>query len=208
MWTSLSSHDNLFSDMFKVALQREETWELTQIEFNDQDQTWHLFIDFTRGTTFAYPLYGAATPKKDWRHLDFWDWKTYMHARLPRVKCKACNKVTQVTVKWARALSYFNVLFEAWAMCLVAEMPVNAAAHELREHDSRMWRIFHHYVDKAMAELYQRRNGFRLIIRPQGATPLHYLVRGCGSQNGAICNRRYRHGIPWCNRQVLLSKFC
>lgn len=28
-------------------------------------------------------------------------------------------------------------------MRLMAEMPVNAAARELREHDARMWRIFH-----------------------------------------------------------------
>lgn len=39
------------------------------------------------------------------------------------------------------------------AMRLMAEMPVNAAAHELREYDTRMWRIFHHYVDKAMSDV-------------------------------------------------------
>ncbi|WP_251577853.1 transposase family protein [Paenibacillus sp. MER TA 81-3] len=48
-------------------------------------------------------------------------------------------------VKWARALSHFTWRFEAWAMRLMAVMPVNAAARELREHDTRMWRIFHHY---------------------------------------------------------------
>ncbi|MCM3338010.1 transposase family protein [Paenibacillus sp. MER TA 81-3] len=62
-------------------------------------------------------------------------------------------QVTQVPVKWARPLSHFTLLFEAWAMWLMAEMPVNAAARELREHDTRMWRIFHHYVNKAMADL-------------------------------------------------------
>ena len=36
---------------------------------------------------------------------------------------------------------------------LWAEMPVNAAARELREHDTRMWRIFHHYVNQAMEQL-------------------------------------------------------
>jgi transposase len=158
MWTSLSSNDNMISDMFKVALQVEEPWKLTHIDFDDKDQAWHLFIDFDRGATFACPLCGSAckaydAEKKQWRHLDFWDWKTYMHARLPRVKCKVCNKVTQVPVKWARHLSHFTLSFEAWAMRLMAEMPVNAAARELREHDTRMWRIFHHYVDKAMAEL-------------------------------------------------------
>jgi transposase len=158
MWTSMSSNDNMISDMFKMALQLEEPWKLTHIEFDDQDQAWHLFIDFERGAMFACPVCGTAckaydSEKKHWRHLDFWDWKTFMHARLPRVNCKLCNKITQVPVKWARPLSHFTLLFEAWAMRLMAEMPVNSAARELREHDTRMWRIFHHYVDKGMTEL-------------------------------------------------------
>ncbi|MCZ8514972.1 hypothetical protein O9H85_21620 [Paenibacillus filicis] len=36
MWTSMSSNDNMISDMFKVALQLEEPWKLTHIEFDDQ----------------------------------------------------------------------------------------------------------------------------------------------------------------------------
>jgi transposase len=158
MWTSVSSENNLISEMFKVALQLEEPWKLTHIEFDDQEQAWHLFIDFERGATFVCPLCGAAckaydAEKKYWRHLDFWDWKTYMHARVPRTDCKACNKVTLVPVKWSRPKSHFTYHFESWAMRLMAEMPVNAAARELREHDTRMWRIFHHYVEKAMSEL-------------------------------------------------------
>ncbi len=158
MWTSLSSNENLIMDMFKVALQLEEPWKLTHIEFDNQDQAWHLHLDFERGAVFACPLCGSESRAYDsdikhWRHLDFWDWKTFMHARMPRVKCTSCNKVTQVYAKWARPLSHFTLLFEAWAMRLMAEMPVNAAARELREHDTRMWRIFHYYVDKAMSEL-------------------------------------------------------
>jgi len=158
MWTSLSSNDNLIFEMFKVALQVEEPWQLKHIEFDDQDQAWHLFIDFERGSTFACPVCGAESKAYDaemkkWRHLDFWDWKTYMHARVPRTNCGACKKVTQVPVKWSRSQSRFTLHFEAWAMRLMAEMPVNAAARELREHDTRMWRIFHHYVEKAMSEL-------------------------------------------------------
>lgn len=38
-------------------------------------------------------------------------------------------------------------------MRLMIEIPVNAAAHELRGHDARMWLIFYHYVDKAIKEL-------------------------------------------------------
>lgn len=126
-----------------MALQLEKPWELTHIEFDDQDQDWHLHLDFKRGTVFACPQCGAEckgydSAIKHWRHLDFWDWKTFMHARMPRVKCTSCNKVTQVYAKWARPLSHFTLFFEAWAMRLMAEMPVNAAARELREHDTRV----------------------------------------------------------------------
>ncbi|WP_239004732.1 ISL3 family transposase [Paenibacillus tepidiphilus] len=76
-----------------------------------------------------------------------------MHVRVPRVRCHSCSKVTQVLVKWSRPAAHFTLAFESWAMQLMAEMPVNAAARELWEHDTRMWRIFHHYVDKAMASL-------------------------------------------------------
>jgi transposase len=158
MWTSLSSNDNLIMDMFNVALQLEEPWKLTHIEFDDKEQAWHLHLDFERGAVFTCPQCSAGCKAYDsgikhWRHLDFWDWKTFMHARMPRVKCTSCNKVTQVYAKWARPLSHFTLMFEAWAMRLMSEMPVNAAARELREHDTRMWRIFHYYVDKAMSEL-------------------------------------------------------
>lgn len=39
------------------------------------------------------------------------------------------------------------------AMCLIAELPVNAAARKLREHDTSMRTIFHQYVDQTMAGL-------------------------------------------------------
>jgi hypothetical protein len=55
MWTSLSSNDNLIADMFKVALALEEPWKLTHIEYDDQDEAWHLFIDFKRGALFPCP---------------------------------------------------------------------------------------------------------------------------------------------------------
>ncbi|WP_233697352.1 transposase family protein [Paenibacillus profundus] len=103
MWNSISSNDQLIMNMFNIALQLEKPWKLAHIEFEGRDQAWHLYIDFERGTTFACPLCGSAckaydTEKKQWRHLDFWNWKTFMHARLPRVKCRSCNKVTQVPV--------------------------------------------------------------------------------------------------------------
>ncbi|GAC44294.1 transposase and inactivated derivative [Paenibacillus popilliae ATCC 14706] len=73
MWTSLSSSDNLIMDMFNVALQLEEPWKLTHIEFDDQEQAWHLHLDFERGAAFACPRCSAECKaydieNKHWRH--------------------------------------------------------------------------------------------------------------------------------------------
>ncbi|WP_082198255.1 transposase family protein [Bacillus sp. FJAT-26390] len=58
-------------------------------------------MNFERRTEFACPNCGSTSKvydveRKTWRHLDFWNWKTYMHARVPRTSCKSCNKVTLV----------------------------------------------------------------------------------------------------------------
>lgn len=65
---------------------------MKDIEFDEQDQAWNLFLDFERETEIAHPHCGAPSKaydadKKSWRHLDFWNWKTYIHALVPCVNC-------------------------------------------------------------------------------------------------------------------------
>jgi len=55
----------------------------------------------------------------------------------------------KVEVAWARPGSGFTLLFEALIMALVKEMTVAAAAKLVGEHDTRLWRIVHHYIDEA-----------------------------------------------------------
>ena len=49
----------------------------------------------------------------------------------------------------ARPDSGFTLLFEALAMTLMTAMPVAAAARLMGEHDTRMWRVLHHWVEQA-----------------------------------------------------------
>jgi transposase len=89
--------------------------------------------------------------ERSWRHLNFWQYKTTLTAQVPRVRCDACG-VHQVEVPWAREGSGFTLLFEAMALRLVTDMPLCNAAEIMGEHDTRIWRIVHHYVGKAHAE--------------------------------------------------------
>jgi transposase len=56
-------------------------------------------------------------------------------------------------VPWARPDSGFTLLFEALIMAVVSAMPVKAVARMVGEHDTRLWRVVHHYVDQARARI-------------------------------------------------------
>ena len=86
-----------------------------------------------------------------WRHLNFFQHQAYLHARVPRVRCAGCG-VKKGSVPWAREGGGFTLLFEALIMALVSAMPVNAVARLVGEHDTRLWRVIHHYVERARTD--------------------------------------------------------
>jgi transposase len=143
------------SELFQQALGLVEPWRVVTIEFDAGQRRLDLRIDFEKGARFACPECDRAgcevhdTEEKTWRHLDFFQHQAYLTARVPRVRC-AEHGVHQVKVPWARERSGFTLLFEALVMALVKEMPVAALAGIVGEYDKRIWRIVHHYVDRAV----------------------------------------------------------
>jgi transposase len=45
------------------------------------------------------------------------------------------------------------LLFEAMVMAMVSAMPVKAVARMVNEHDTKLWRVVHHYVDEARSRI-------------------------------------------------------
>lgn len=87
--------------------------------------------------------------KRQWRHLDFFQYEAWLHAEVPRIACTACGKTSQIEVPWAREGSGFTALFEALALSLCQELPVRQAAALLRCSDKQLWRRIEHYVGAA-----------------------------------------------------------
>ena len=52
------------------------------------------------------------TDELTWRHLNFFQHQTFLHAGTPRVDCSQCG-IHRVAVPWARPDSGFTLLFEA-----------------------------------------------------------------------------------------------
>lgn len=122
----------------------------------------HIYIDYERGSKFPYPnadadsevLVGAYDDKQmTWRHLNFWQYKTYIHANVPRVGDKARGlKPRKIEVPWARNQSGFTLLFESFIVELTKYMPPANVAAIVGENDTRLWRIIRHYVGGARAK--------------------------------------------------------
>ena len=140
--------------LFAAALGLEEPWKIEKVEFDSDSGQLTLGIGFEKGARFPDPDDPSAScpvhdvKEKRWRHLDFFQHRTELVARVPRVR-KGDGKVVQVEVPWARPGSGFTLLMEAFVLTLCREMPVAAVARLIGEHDTRLWRVIHHYVGEA-----------------------------------------------------------
>ena len=119
--------------LFTSALGLQEPWSVEKVELDTARRR----IDFEltcKANRLTCPHCQAAGQgvhdrlKRQWRHLDFFQYEAWLHAQVPRIACTACGKTTQMEVPWAREGSGFTALFEALALSLCQTMPVRQAA--------------------------------------------------------------------------------
>jgi len=140
--------------LFTIALGLKKPWQVVDIKFSKDEGRLDLKIDFQKGTAFPCPsCEGGRCPVHDtkertWRHLNFFQYETYLHARVPRVRCGKCG-IRQVEVPWARSGSGFTLLFELLVLQLCREMSVAGVGALVGEHTNRIWRILEYYVERA-----------------------------------------------------------
>lgn len=136
-----------------MALGLGNGWKVTRSEMNVEERTLDLWLDFEKGAQFPCPQCGEFSPvhdtsEKTWRHLDFWQHKTHIHARTPRICCQQHGVLT-ADVPWARSGSGFTLMMEGFILLLAQQMTVLAAARLLEETDQKLWRVLDHYVTEA-----------------------------------------------------------
>jgi len=147
-------------DIFRLALNITDPWFIKEIKLEKSSEKHFgklsIEIDFKRSGTFLfsdgkdYKAYD--TEVRTWKHMNFFEHGCFLTARLPRIMDSE-NKAKTVTVPWARSGSGFTLLYEAFAMLLIEqEMPVSRVSQILRETPPRIWRIFNHWISKAVSK--------------------------------------------------------
>lgn len=146
------SHEELFS----AALMIKEPLYVKKIEFDGDQGTLDIYIDFRKGSRFQCNMCGKSdlpvhdTVDKTWRHLNFFQYKTYIHYRNPRSNCPD-HGIHLVEAPWGAQGTGFTLLFEALILQLAMYMPILKVAELVDEYDTRIWRIVNRHVNLAHA---------------------------------------------------------
>jgi transposase len=151
--------DPHFQKLFALGLNIEEPWRITSIEMepakkNPSLMELHITVDFAEGASFPYPGLEQTckvhdTRERTWRHLNFFQYRCYITARVPRI-ITPDGKVRTVEVPWARSGSGFTLMMEGVILTLVKHMPVRTVAREIGEHDTKLWRLIDYHVGEAL----------------------------------------------------------
>ena len=149
---------NGFIEMMSGSLGLKEPWYIEGAEFREEEPAVHIHVGIRAGAAIACPKCGGVTkrygyePKERvWRHGDCMFYPTYVHCRRPRVQCPHCG-IQQVNAPFERKNSRFTLLFEGYAMLLMADMPRAKAARVLRCDQKALTAILNYWVDDAVSK--------------------------------------------------------
>jgi transposase len=144
-------------EIFAMALHLGDPWYIERIDYRPSIGRTigqlDIYINFNRGGHFAdsagTKCTAYDTEERTWQHLNFFENKCFLHARVPRIDSPT-DGIRTVEVPWARSGSGFTLMFEAFSMFLIeSEMPVNRAALTLRVTAPRLWRVLRYWVSLA-----------------------------------------------------------
>lgn len=142
--------------IFSIALNISNPWRIEKIEFNENCEL-HIYVGYIKGTKFDCKDCGKKcnihdTKEKTWRHLNFFEHKTFIHCKVPRIKCDE-HKVHLIDVPWANSNTGFTMLFEELVMKLAKKMSILSISKLLEESNGRIWRIVKRYANKYVESL-------------------------------------------------------
>jgi transposase len=114
--------------LFTQALGLGSPWNVVSCDFDPLAKSLELVIGFGRGARFADPETGELCPVHDtvqrsWEHLKFFEHRTTIHARVPRIKAPSGSVIT-VEVPWAKPHGGFTLLMEAFLLAMAKVLPV------------------------------------------------------------------------------------
>jgi len=146
----------MMTKMMAGSLGLTEPWYIAGAEFNEKELALHIYVDIRKQAAIACPVCGAQTKRNGyepqervWRHGDCMFYPCYVHCQRPKVLCPNCGS-KQVNAPFERKNSRFTLLFEGYAMLILADMPIAKTAALLRCDEKSLVKIMRYWINKAV----------------------------------------------------------
>ena len=145
--------------MLAGSLDLKEPWYITGAEFDSVKNIINVHVGIREDAVIACPhcggptkRYGYEPTERSWRHADCLFYPCYVHCRRPRVKCDNCG-VQQITAPFERQNSRQTLMFEGYAMMIMADVPRRRASKLLRCNEKTLASILSYWVNQAVEAL-------------------------------------------------------
>jgi transposase len=155
------------TDVFRTLLGLAHPWRVDRVCLSPEEKQLDLWLVHHPRASFCCPECGRAqplydhVPSRNWRHLDHGDYRTWLHARLPRVQCSE-HGIRQALIPWALPGTRYTIAFERHAIDVLLETDVLGGSRLLRLSWHEAW----HIMERAVARGQQAKK--RRLIRRLG----------------------------------------
>lgn len=144
-------------DSFTKALELDDMWKVTNINFTEEEKKFEIFVSHKKGKKYKCPECGELcnihdTVERTWRDADILLYASYIHCKVPRIKCNK-HKVKTVETPWARKHVGYTYRIEQTVITLAYCMTMNQIAKFLNIHDKTIANIIKRYVERKRMNL-------------------------------------------------------
>jgi transposase len=140
--SSLKDLKQFYARLLRIS----QPWIVKDVQFQESPGRVDVYVDHERGIKMRCPRCGTwcpvydHSPEREWQHLDTCDVPTYIHTRLPRVKCRE-HGVISIASEWAEPGSDLTLAMEARIIDLEKECSIQAVSRLTGLSWDRCWGV-------------------------------------------------------------------
>ena len=178
-------------DFFAKLLSLKRPWKVDRVSLSPEEKEVHVWLEHRHRAEFAcpecrlpLPIYDHVTTRR-WRHLDHGEYRTWLHARIPRVYCLE-HGARQAAVPWALPGSRFTLAFERHAIDVLLETDVLGGARLLKLSWDEAWHLMERAVERGQQRKKRRVIPYLGVDEKAVARRHQYVTLVCDLNRGTV----------------------